>query len=275
MGSGLTIQEKAGDRFEGNDTSAEGDEIVPLQSGISHEKEWLEKMQTLFGLLDKDKSGSLGVREIKHVLRKVGLESQEESRNHAKKILKAFDHDESGKVTFQEMVEVMDSVKPDEAKAMITDMLKQIHSHRHRNHISAPKKDTADASLTSGDKPTRKPYKRSASVVEMDIEAQDVIDNMLKAIADFQNKHKDATRMVLVRCIAELKKDNSIPPTMLEGLSVDEKKTMQSIQIAASVASGANVLQVLDFMLSQLPPAFGKGVELKPAPQKPTATSVT
>ena len=91
---------------------------------------------------------------------------------------------------------------------MITDMLKQIHAHRHRNHISAPKKDTADASLTSGDKPTRKPYKRSASVVEMDIEAQDVIDNMLAAIADFQKNHKDATRMVLVRCIAELKKDN-------------------------------------------------------------------
>jgi len=271
MGSGLTIQEKAGDRFEG--TSAEG-EIVPLQSGISHEKEWLEKMQQLFGYLDKDKSGNVGVREIKHMLRKVGEESREESRNHAKQILKVFDENEDGKVSFKEMVDVMDSVKPDEAKTMITDMLKNIHLHRRRNHVLAPQTPKEDS--PKDDEPVIQRYKSRASVVEMDIESQDVIDSMLKKIAAFQRAHKEATRMLLVRCIAEIKKFNSIPPQMLEGLGGDEKQTMQAIQIAVSVASGANVLPILEFMLSQLPPSFGKEVQLKAAPlKKPTEDRAT
>lgn len=270
MGSGLTIQEKAGDRFEG--ASAEG-EIVTLQSGISHEKEWLEKMQQLFGYLDKDKSGSIGVREIKHMLRRVGEESREESRDHAKQILKIFDENEDGKVTFKEMVDVMDSVKPDEAKAMITDMLKNIRLHRHRNHILVPGTPKEDS--PKDDEPVQHRYKKRASVVEMDIESQDVVNNMLHKIADFQREHKDAMRMLLVRCITEIKKHNSIPPKMLEGLERDERQTLQSIQIAVTVASGANVLQILEFMLSQLPPAFGQEVQLKAAPQKPTQDKAT
>ena len=67
----------------------------------------------------------------------------------------------------------------------------------------------------------------------------------------------------------------SIPPKMLEGLERDERQTLQSIQIAVTVASGANVLQILEFMLSQLPPAFGEEVQLKAAPQKPTQNKAT
>ena len=59
------------------------------------------------------------------------------------------------------------------------------------------------------------------------------------------------------------------------GMDVDEKKVMRSVQIAASMSSGANILNILEFMLSQLPPHFGKGVELKPATQnsKPAETT--
>jgi Ca2+-binding EF-hand superfamily protein len=249
------------------------DEIVTLQSGISHEKEWLEKMQQLFGYLDKDKSGSVGVREIKHMLRRVGQESREESRDHAKQILKIFDENEDGKVTLKEMVDVMDSVKPDEAKTMITDMLKNIHLHRHRNHILAP--GTPKEDPPKDDEPIKPRYKQRESVVEMDIESQDVVNNMLHQIAEFQRSHKDGMRMLLVRCITEIKKHNSIPPKMLEGLERDEKQTLQSIQIAVTVASGANLLQILEFMLSQLPPAFGQEVQLKAAPQKPTQHEAT
>ena len=53
---------------------------------------------------------------------------------------------------------------------------------------------------------------------------------------------------------------------MIEGKEGIEMKTLHSIQIAATVTSGVTVLKVLEFMFSQLPPNFGKEVELKPAP---------
>lgn len=283
MGSGLTIQDKVGDRFEDADASATGDGVVTLQSGISHEEKWLEKLQELYKLLDKDGSGSIGKREIKHVLRRVGKESREESRKHARNIMQVFDRDDSGKVTLQEMVAVFDSIKTDEAKAMITDMLDNIHSHRRRNHLRAPKANgeadaeeaAAGAKSASGKEqfqPRR--YKSRPSVVEMDIESQDVIDTMLRGIAEFQREHRDATRMMLVRCVAELKKCNSIPSHVLEGLEGDEKKTMQGIQAAASLSTDNSVLTVLEFMLSQLPPSFGER-KLKTAPKKSDETEST
>ena len=89
---------------------------------------------------------------------------------------------------------------------MITDMLKNIRLHRHRNHILVPGTPKEDS--PKDDEPVQHRYKKRASVVEMDIESQDVIDSMLKKIAAFQRAHKEATRMLLVRCIAEIKKFN-------------------------------------------------------------------
>ena len=56
---------------------------------------------------------------------------------------------------------------------------------------------------------------------------------------------------------------------MLEGKGADEAKTLQSVQIAVKMGSAESVLKVLQFMFSQLPPSFGKEVELKPAAEKP------
>ena len=87
---------------------------------------------------------------------------------------------------------------------MITDMLKNIHLHRHRNHILAP--GTPKEDPPKDDEPIKPRYKQRESVVEMDIESQDVVNNMLRKIADFQRVHKDATRTLLVKCITEIKK---------------------------------------------------------------------
>ena len=89
---------------------------------------------------------------------------------------------------------------------MITDMLKNIRLHRHRNHILVPGTPKEDS--PKDDEPVQHRYKKRASVVEMDIESQDVVNNMLHKIADFQREHKDAMRMLLVRCITEIKKHN-------------------------------------------------------------------
>merc|ERR1712222_272888 len=88
---------------------------------------------------------------------------------------------------------------------------------------------------------------------------------MLNNIADFERAHEDATRMLLIRCIAEIKKHNrciaeikkhnSISPQTLEDFAGNERKMVQSIQVAMSVTSSESVLQILEFKLSQLPPA--------------------
>lgn len=269
MGAALSIQKKAGDRFDSDKDSNADSGIMTLQSGISHDKEWLKKMRTLFDLLDKDKSNDISIREIKHVLRKVGCESQQESRNHAKEILLAFDHDESGKVTFQEMVEVLDSVKPIEAQTMITDMLEHIHRYRHRNHIV--EKSQVETTNNNGIQPRPSVSERS-SVVEVDIETQDVVDDMLHAIADFQIKHMEGTRLMLTRCITELKNHKRIRPALLEGLEGDDKRCMLVIQFATNLnnsgTTGIDVITILEFMLTQLPPQFGTGSRvLKSSPQ--------
>ena len=85
-------------------------------------------------------------------------------------------------------------------------MLKNIRLHRHRNHILVPGTPKEDS--LKDDEPVQHRYKKRASVVEMDIESQDVVNNMLRKIADFQRAHKDAMRMLLVRCITEIKKHN-------------------------------------------------------------------
>ena len=89
---------------------------------------------------------------------------------------------------------------------MITDMLKNIHLHRRRNHILVP--GTPKEEPPNDDEPVQNRYKKRESVVEMDIESQDVVNNMLHQLAEFQRSHQDAMRMLLVRCITEIKKHN-------------------------------------------------------------------
>lgn len=101
----------------------------------------------------------------------------------------------------------------DEAKAMVTDMLEQIHRHRRRNAKAAAdgKGLNDDDDYDDDDESEAVPinrYKSRPSVVEMDIESEDVMDNMLKCLAEYQLAHREDIRELLTEIIGGIKESS-------------------------------------------------------------------